>query len=156
VIAERFIDGREVNVTVMETADGLTTLPLHEISFADMPDDRPRIVSYAAKWDESHVDYGGTKPVPMTDVSPQLARAIEDTATATFRALELRDFGRVDLRIDEHGQPWVIDVNPNCDLSPDAGVARAARHGGLSYPQLCGRVCESAWRRHGGRVPASR
>lgn len=147
IIAERFIEGREVNVTVMDTEDGLTTLPLHEISFADMPEDRPKIVSYAAKWDENHVDYAGTKPVPMKGVSSELESAIVDTSIATFRALGLRDFGRVDLRIDGAGVPWVIDVNPNCDLSPDAGVARAALHAGISYPELCGRVCRSAWRR---------
>lgn len=148
VIAERYIDGREVNVTVMDTPDGLVTLPLHEISFADMPGDRPRIVSYAAKWDENHVDYEGTKPVPMEGVSPELAEAIVSTSVETFKALDLRDFGRVDLRIDSSGKPWVIDVNPNCDLSPDAGVARAAKYAGLAFPELIGRVCESAWRRH--------
>jgi len=152
VIAERFIDGREVNVTVMDAEHGLETLPLHEISFARMPADRPRIVSYAAKWDENHVDYEGTKPVPMENLSAELEKAIVDTSIAAFEALELRDFGRVDLRIDADGRPWVIDVNPNCDLSPDAGVARAARVAGMSYPQLIGRVCNSAWRRHVGRA----
>ncbi|MBT8492540.1 MAG: D-alanine--D-alanine ligase [Deltaproteobacteria bacterium] len=147
LICEQFIEGREVNVTVMDTEDGLITLPLHEISFADMPDDRPKIVSYAAKWDENHVDYEGTKPVPMKGVSPQLEKAIVDISVDTFRALDLHDFGRVDLRIDSSGVPWVIDVNPNCDLSPDAGVARAARHAGLTFPELVGRVCQSAWRR---------
>lgn len=150
VIAERYIDGREVNVTVMDSERGLETLPLHEISFARMPADRPRIVSYAAKWDENHVDYEGTKPVPMENLSAQLEHDIIATAVAAFEALELRDFGRVDLRIDDQGTPWVIDVNPNCDLSPDAGVARAARVAGMSYPELIGRVCSSAWRRHVG------
>ncbi|HUH04171.1 MAG TPA: hypothetical protein VML75_19370 [Kofleriaceae bacterium] len=148
VIAEKYIDGREVNVTVMGSASALECLPLHEISFADMPPDRPRIVSYAAKWDEAHVDYAGTKPVPMTDVTDEVADAIRRVAIGAFRALGLRDFGRVDLRVDAAGQPWVIDVNPNCDLSPDAGVARTARAAGMEYPQLLGRICEIAWRRH--------
>ena len=154
--AEAYIDGREVNVTVMDSEDGLMTLPLHEISFADMPEDRPRIVSYAAKWDENHVDYEGTKPVPMKGVSPELENAIVTTSVAAFEALGLRDFGRVDLRIDADGKPWVIDINPNCDLSPDAGVARAALVAGMSYPELCGRVCKSAWRRHASGTSSSR
>jgi D-alanine-D-alanine ligase len=148
VIAERYIDGREVNVTLLGNGDELRALPLHEIDFAAMPEDRPRIVSYAAKWDETHVDYAGTKPVPMRDVSPALVATFERAATEAFRALELRDFGRVDLRVDANGVPWVIDVNPNCDLSPDAGFARSARAAGMAYPELIGEICEIAWRRY--------
>lgn len=148
VLGERYIEGREVNVTVLGNDNELGILPLHEIDFGKMPEGRPHIVSYAAKWDEEHVDYEGTKPVPMKDLTPQLEARIAGTAKAAFRALGLRDFGRVDLRIDNEGQPWVIDVNPNCDLSPDAGVARAAEHGGMPYPQLVGKICELAWGRH--------
>ena len=149
VLGEAYIEGREVNVTVIGNDEELGILPLHEIDFAKMPEGRPRIVSYAAKWDEEHVDYEGTKPVPMADLSPALEKRITDTAKGSFRALGLRDFGRIDLRIDKDGIPWVIDVNPNCDLSPDAGVARAAEHGGMAYPQLVGKICELAWRRYG-------
>ena len=149
VICERFIRGREVNVTVMGNGDDIEVLPLHEIDFSKMPADRPHIISYAAKWDANHVDYEGTKPVPMKGVSPELETAITTTSIDAFRALGLRDFGRVDLRIDDAGVPWVIDVNPNCDISPDAGVARAAKHGGMDYPQLVGKICEIAWRRYG-------
>jgi D-alanine-D-alanine ligase len=148
VLGERYIEGREVNVTVIGNGTELGILPLHEIDFGKMPEGRPRIVSYAAKWDEDHVDYEGTKPVPMKNLSAALEARIAETAKGAFRALGLRDFGRIDLRIDEEGKPWVIDVNPNCDLSPDAGVARAAEHGGMPYPQLVGKICELAWRRH--------
>ena len=148
VMAERFIRGREVNVTVLGNDDEIGVLPLHEIDFGKMPGDRPHIVSYAAKWDENHPDYAGTLPVPLEGVNDEAAAEIKATAIAAFEALELCDFGRVDLRLDEGGVPYVIDVNPNCDLSPDAGVARAARAAGLDYHQLIGRICEIAWRRH--------
>ena len=148
VLGERYIEGREVNVTVIGNDDELSVLPLHEICFGQMPQGRPHIVSYAAKWDEDHVDYEGTKPVPIRNLSAELEERIAATAKAAFTALGLRDFGRIDLRIDEGGKPWVIDVNPNCDLSPGAGVANAAAHGGMSYPQLVGKICELAWRRH--------
>ncbi len=148
VIAERYIAGREVNVTIIGHGAELEVLPLHEIDFAAMPDDRPNIVSYAAKWDENHIDYIGTKPVPIREVSPALKERIESVATRAYTALGVRDFGRVDLRVDDDGAPWVIDVNPNCDLSPDAGVARAAAFAGIEYPRLVGRICETAWRRY--------
>jgi len=141
---------------VLGNGDDIQVMPLHEIDFGSMPADRPRIVSYAAKWDEAHVDYEGTKPVPMKNCPPELQRAIEQTARAAYVALGLRDYGRVDLRVDEAGTPWVIDVNPNCDISPDAGFPRSARVAGLEYPQLIGRICEIAWRRHAAETARSR
>jgi D-alanine-D-alanine ligase len=147
VLAERYIDGREINVTLIGNGDAPETLPLHEIDFAAMPGDRPKIVSYAAKWEETHVDYAGTKPVKMRDASPELVREIERVGRASWAALGLRDYGRVDLRVDAAGTPWVIDVNPNPDISPDAGVARSAAVRGMSYPQLIDWIARIAWRR---------
>jgi D-alanine-D-alanine ligase len=147
VLVERYIDGREVNATLLGNLPALEVLPLHEIDFSAMPPERPHIVSYAAKWDERHEEYAGTRPVPMPP-DPALEARVADVARRAFAALGVRDFGRVDLRVDAAGQPWVIDVNPNCDLSPDAGVARAAARAGLAYTALIGRICEIAWSRH--------
>jgi D-alanine-D-alanine ligase len=144
VIAERYIEGREINVTLMGHGDQVDVLPLHEIDFAAMPSDRPRIVSYAAKWDEAHVDYAGTKPVPLRDATPALVGAVERVARGAWDALGLRDYGRVDLRIDGAGQPWVIDVNPNPDISPDAGVARSAKVAGMTYVDLIDAIARTA------------
>jgi len=146
VLAERYIDGREINVTLIGNGADVEMLPLHEIDFAAMPRDRPRIVSYAAKWEESHVDYAGTKPVPLRDANPALINAVQTTALAAWHALGLRDYGRVDLRVDAQG-PWVIDINPNCDISPDAGVARSANVAGISYTQLIDKIANVAWQR---------
>jgi D-alanine-D-alanine ligase len=150
LLAERFVDGREINVTILGSGAATELLPLHEIDFAAMPADRPNIVSYAAKWDERHVDYVGTKPVPMKQTSAELTEAIRATARAAWDAVGLRDYGRVDLRVDRSGTPWVIDVNPNCDVSPDAGAARAARAAGLDYPAFVARIVQHAWRRTRG------
>jgi D-alanine-D-alanine ligase len=147
VLAERYVEGREINVTLIGNGATLRVLPLHEIDFAAMPADRPRIVSYAAKWDEAHVDYVGTKPVPLRDATPALVDAIEQTSRAAWHALGLRDYGRVDLRIDAAGTPWVIDVNPNCDISPDAGAARSAKAAGFDYSQLIDMIASTAWQR---------
>ncbi|MDB4958740.1 MAG: D-alanine--D-alanine ligase [Myxococcales bacterium] len=147
VLAERYIDGREINVTMIGNGEAPETLPLHEIDFAAMPGDRPKIVSYAAKWEETHVDYAGTKPVKMRDASAAMVREIERVGRASWVALGLRDYGRVDLRVDAAGTPWVIDVNPNPDISPDAGVARSAAVKGMSYAQLIDRIAQIAWRR---------
>jgi D-alanine-D-alanine ligase len=147
VIAERYVEGREINVTLLGNGAGVETLPLHEIDFAAMPPERPRIVSYAAKWDERHVDYAGTKPVPLRNASAALIAGVERVARASWAALGLRDYGRIDLRVDADDTPWVIDVNPNPDISPDAGVARAAKLAGMSYPQLIAHIAGVAYRR---------
>ena len=154
VLAEKFIDGREVNVTLLGPGDDPEVLPLHEIDFAKMPAGRPHIVTYAGKWDEAHVDYAGTKPVPLRDADAAMVARIEEVARAAWGATGLRDYGRVDLRIDRDGRPYVIDVNPNPDISPDAGVARAAAVAGMSFPALIERVALGAWRR-GARRPGS-
>jgi len=147
VLIERYVEGREVYVTLLGN-DRVSPLPFHEIDFSRMPPGRPKIVSYAAKWDENSPEYAGTTPVPVQAMPAGWRASIERTAIAAFRALELRDYGRVDFRVAEDGTPYVIDVNPNCDISPDAGVARAARAAGLTYPQLIGRICEIAWERY--------
>jgi D-alanine-D-alanine ligase len=154
LIVERYVPGREVNVTLLGSGKDVRFLPLHEIDFGLMPEGRPHIVSYAAKWDEKHVDYAGTKPVPIKNATPELIAAIENTARSAWEAIGLRDYGRVDLRIDKAGVPWVIDVNPNCDISPDAGVARAAAANGWSYPTLIGNIAELALERYQRRVVA--
>jgi D-alanine-D-alanine ligase len=147
LLAERFIDGREVNVTLIGNGAELQVLPLHEIDFSAMPPDRPHIVSYAAKWEENHVDYAGTRPVPVRDSDPTFAARCEAVARAAWDAHGLRDYARVDLRIDATGTPYVIDVNPNPDISPGAGVARAAEAAGMSFEQMIAKIIEVAWRR---------
>ncbi len=148
VLGERYVEGREINVGFIGNGETATVLPLHEIDFAAMPADRPHIVSYAAKWEEDHVDYIGTKPVPLRAATPEFVANVERVARGAWVALGLRDYGRVDLRVDGAGRPWVIDVNPNCDISPDAGMARAAAVAGLDYPHLIGKIADTAYGRY--------
>ncbi|HEY4059654.1 MAG TPA: hypothetical protein VGM39_23730 [Kofleriaceae bacterium] len=147
ILAERYIEGREINVTVVGNGADTRCWPLHEIDFAAMPEDRPHIVSYAAKWEEDHVDYAGTKPVRVRDANPAFVARCEAVAIGAWHAHGLRDYARVDLRVDRAGQPWVIDVNPNPDISPDAGVARAAAAAGMPYVEMIRELTHIAWKR---------
>ena len=144
-LVEQYIEGREIYVSLLGRADAQPeALPLYEIDFSGLPPDRPRIVSFEGKWVESSVEYAGTKPVPCRLAADLEARVVA-AATAAFTALELRDYGRVDVRLAADGTPYVIDVNPNCDLSHEAGgFARAARAGGLTYDEVVLRIVHLA------------
>lgn len=155
-LVERYIEGREIYVSLLERPDGPPdVLPFFEIDFSDLPADRPRIVSFEGKWVESSVEYQGTKPV-RCHLPADLEAAVARAARQAFEALELRDYGRVDLRLSEDGIPYVIDVNPNCDLSHEAGgFARAARAGGLTYDDVVLRILTLALsrRHHADTIP---
>jgi D-alanine-D-alanine ligase len=102
-----------------------------------MPADRPKIVSFEGKWVEDSVEYLGTRPVRCEGLSTELRDKVAETALGAFRAIGLRDYARVDIRLSKDGTPYVIDVNPNCDLSDLAGgFSRAAKAGGLSYKDV--------------------
>ncbi len=144
VIVESFIQGREINATLLQVNGRWQVLPLHEIDFADMTEGRPHIVSYLAKWDEAHEDYIGTKPVPVKALDQEIEERLMKSAIAAAELCGLRDYCRVDFRIDQEGVPWIIDVNPNCDISPDAGFVRSAKVGGYSYSSLMDCIANSA------------
>jgi D-alanine-D-alanine ligase len=145
-LVEEFIEGREIYVSILERVDAEPMVfPFFEIDFSDMPSDRPNIVSFEGKWVEDSVEYKGTRPVRCEGLSDELHATIVKTALDAFRAVGLRDYGRMDIRLSPQGIPYVIDVNPNCDLSDLAGgYSRAAKAAGLSYKELILRIAELA------------
>jgi D-alanine-D-alanine ligase len=146
-LIEPYIDGREFNVSVMENTS-VVPLPVSEIDFSQMPKGMPKICGYEAKWFEDHPLYQKTPPICPAPIEDELRQKLQAAAAEAFVTMGCRDYARVDFRLGARGQPFVIDVNPNCDISPDAGVARAARAEGMTYPQLIGSICEIAWERH--------
>jgi len=151
-LVERFIEGREVYVPLLGNSPR-RALPLSEIRFGNAFAGKPNIVSYRAKWDTESAECIES-PSETAVLTRELERRCVNVAEAAFEALECRDYGRVDLRVDAQGQPWVIDINPNCDLHPQAGFARAAEAAGLSYADLALHLVDLAWeRRHGNQAP---
>jgi len=154
-LVERYVEGREIYVSMLERPEGgVEVLPLYEIDFAEMPAGAPRIVSFDGKWVESSPEFNGTKPVACA-LAPDLMARLTTVAETAFAAMELRDYARLDIRLDAAGTPYVIDVNPNCDLSDGAGFARAARAAGLGYDAVIGRIVELALQRrpHADTIP---
>jgi D-alanine-D-alanine ligase len=145
-LVEEYVDGREFNVAMLGHPTP-RVLPLSEIDFAGLPDGVPRIVSYDAKWTSGSVDDLGTVPVMHPSLPNTVAARVRRVAAEAFRAVGVRDYGRVDVRLAASGIPYVVDVNPNCDLSPAAGMARAAAAVGIDYGDLAGLLVRYALRR---------
>ncbi len=151
-LVERFIEGREVYVPLLGN-NPRRALPLSEIRFGNAFAGKPNVVSYKAKWDLTSAECIESPSAPAQLPRDVEARCIE-VAVAAFEALDCRDYGRVDLRVDTAGNPFVIDINPNCDLHPQAGFAKAAEAAGLSYADLALHLVDLAWeRRHGNQAP---
>ena len=132
ILVEEYIDGRELNVAVL----GDKVLPVSEIQFTGLPDHLPKIVTYDGKWTEGSIYYDFTKPKCPADLPKRLKKKVEDIAFTSFKALNCRDYARIDVRLDQKGTPFVIEVNPNPDISSDSGFARAAKAAGISHPEL--------------------
>jgi D-alanine-D-alanine ligase len=140
VLVQRYIDGREVNVGIL----GDEVLPISEIDFSASPKGMWRIVSYRAKWDVGSDEDVGTRPVCPAKLPRSLTAELERIARAAWRIVGGEGYGRVDFRIDRAGRPWLLEVNANPDIAPDAGLARMAGVAGMDYGALVRAVCERA------------
>ena len=152
-LVEEYLDGREFNVSVMGDRNP-EVLAISEINFTGLPDDEPRIVSYRAKWDEESLVFNSTVPICPAPISKRLENRIRNIAIRSYQCIGCRDYARIDMRTDARGSIYVLEVNPNPDISPKAGFARAARAAGYSYSEMILRISEAAVER-GAKVAAA-
>jgi len=146
VLIEEYIDGREMYVGVLGN-DKREALPVIELDLSKLPDGTPRIAAAEVKWGKGTRAYRDTKSIVPTDLPEETVLSLQQTALAAFQALELRDYGRVDMRLQPDGRVHVIEVNPNPWLSSRAELAMAARKSGRTYPQLVEEIVELAMAR---------
>ena len=153
VLVERYVPGREFNVSVIETAAGLRVLPLCEIKFAPADPSQWPIVTYAAKWHTGSREDLATPPYFPPDVDLALAGALEDLTRRAFRLVGCRDYARVDFRVGPTGQPSIIEVNPNPCINPQAGLAAALAASGQTHAQFVVALTRAALKRGEGPQP---
>jgi D-alanine-D-alanine ligase len=134
-LAQRFLPGREFNVGIIG-GNRLRVLPLAEVDYSALPDGIPPIMSYAAKWIETSPEYQNTRVSCPAEVDPELGKRISQVALHAFRAVGGRGYGRVDIRLDEFEQPYVLEVNCNPCLDEGMALARSAEKADISYPKL--------------------
>ena len=142
---EAYIEGREFNLALLEERHRARVLSIAEILFEDLDEGPPRIVGYDAKWTSDSDAYIGTpRWFGLEEDEPVLAARLEELALSAWDLFGLTGYARVDFRVDAEGKPWILEVNVNPCLNPDAGFAAAAASAGLSYCDLIGRIIDAA------------
>ena len=143
--AEQFIDGREFNLSLLANGSTPHVLPPAEIDFTAYPKDKPRIIGYAAKWDEAAFEFDHTpRKFDFPPADAPLLDTLRGLALDCWRLFDLRGYARVDFRIDAKGQPYVLEVNANPCLSPDAGYAAALARAKLPLERAIEWILEDA------------
>jgi D-alanine-D-alanine ligase len=143
-LVQSFLPGREFNVGILG-GRRLQIMPLAEVDYSRLPEGIPPIMSYAAKWVGTSVEFKKTKVICPAQVEARLEKLIGDTAAKAFRTIGGWGYGRVDIRLDEEGLPRVLEVNCNPCLDEGIGLARSAKQAGISYPELLQAVIKAAF-----------
>ncbi len=141
---EEFIDGREFNVALMGSADSVKVLPIQEIDFDGFPDNRARIVDYAAKWDENNAAFHTTnRRFGLELREPALAQKLVTISETVWHAFGLKGYARIDFRVN-CTTPYILEINTNPAIAPDAGFAAAAAESGIAYGPLLEKIISLA------------
>jgi len=146
-LIEEFIEGRELNVGLLETDGKVEVLPISEIDYSEFPEGVPKICGYDAKWEAETPEYQKSKPVCPARLEPVVQKRIEQIALKVFKLFGCWDYARVDMRLDPDGKAFVLEVNPNPDISPQSGMARAIKVQGMTYTEFIGNLLERALQR---------
>jgi D-alanine-D-alanine ligase len=149
-LVQQYIPGREFNVGIV----GSRTLPVAEIDFSAMPEGAWPILTYAAKWHTGSAEDLGSRPVCPAQISQRFSDRLCRLAETAWRTVQGKGYGRVDIRVDEAGHAWILEVNPNPDLTDEAGLSRMAKAAGWDYAELVRRIAEGALREAQGAKAA--
>ena len=142
ILVEEYIRGREFNVTVTGNLRPWI-LSISEIVFS-LPPGLPEIITYEAKWKKDSTYYLGTQPVCPAVISEEEEYTIASVARRAYRLTGCRGYARVDMRMNDRGELFVLEVNPNPDISPDSGAALQAKAAGLDYTAFIGKIVSLA------------
>jgi len=150
-IIEEYIEGREIYAAVLGSYESAQALPLVELDFSKLPKGTPKIASYDVKFEKDAEAYKLTKSSVAEDLDEETTTRLTETALAAYRAVKLRDYGRIDMRLSAKGEVYVIEANPNPWLSSKQEFAMAAKASGRSYTQLIGEIVDLAMARYRSR-----
>jgi D-alanine-D-alanine ligase len=144
ILIEEYIEGREIYAAIL----GTDALPLVELDLSKLPADTPKIAGREVKFDRDSEAYRVTKSALAKDLDEEMVEKLQEAAKTTFRALKLRDYGRIDMRLAKDGTIYVIEANPNPWLSSQAEFAMAARGSERTYTEMIKAIVELAIARY--------
>jgi len=143
---EEFVSGREFNIAVLGGVSGPEVLPMAEIVFDNFPEGKPQIVGYEAKWNQDSFEYKNTnRRFGIETENPELAERMKQICLRCWQVFGLKGYIRVDLRVNQHQEPMVLEINANPCLSPDAGFVAAANQAGYPFEIVLQRMIEDAF-----------
>ena len=146
-LIEEYIEGREIYASILGN-DSPEVLPLVELDLSRLPEGTPHIAGTDVKWEKETHAYKVTKSAPVEGLDEETTKRLCDTALAAYQALKLRDYGRLDMRLTDKGEVYVIEANPNPWLASTAEFAMAAKKSGRNYTQLIGEIVDLAKARY--------
>ena len=147
-LIEEYIEGREIYASILGSYESARALPLVELDLSKLPKGTPRIASQDVKFERDTEAYKRTKSVIAEDLEEETATRLTEIAVRAYRAVKLRDYGRIDMRVSSKGEIYVIEANPNPWLSSGQEFAMAARKSGLPYTQMIGEIVDLAMARN--------
>jgi D-alanine-D-alanine ligase len=143
-LIEEYIEGREIYAAILGSYEQTEVLPLVELDLSKLPNGTPKIASRDVKFETESRAYKLTKSKIAEDLDEATVQKLSDTALAAYRAVKLRDYGRIDMRLTPEGDVYVIEANPNPWLSSKHEFAMAAKKSGRNYTQLIGEIVQMA------------
>jgi D-alanine-D-alanine ligase len=143
-LVEQFIPNRELDVSLFQQNGEVKVLPIAEIDFSAFDKDKPRIVDYSAKWEADSFAYNNTPHIVPAQLSKKAAESVKQYALAAWNATGCQDYARIDFRMDDNEQVFVLEVNPNPDISPDTEFAASLTAAGISYERFIEMLLDNA------------
>jgi D-alanine-D-alanine ligase len=147
-LIEEYIEGREIYASILGNDETAHALPLVELDLSKLPKGVPRIASQDVKFEKDTEAFKLTKSAIAEDLDEDTATRLTEIAVKAYRAVALRDYGRIDMRLSSKGEIYVIEANPNPWLSGTQEFAMAARKSGLTYAQMIGEIVDLAMARY--------
>jgi D-alanine-D-alanine ligase len=143
VLVEEYIEGRELHVSILGN-DPPEVLPMIEFDFSQVPPDHPRIISYDAKWNPLTEEYHRIHSICPAKLTSRVRRRVEEMSIRAFRLTGCRDYARLDLRLDAHNHPYILEVNPNPDLTEGVSFMESAEKAGMTFSGTLRKIVELA------------